>query len=88
MTKGFSQASADAAGIAGEAFQMANKRYKASANSADFLFMLTVADKKQHYLAIVSKDTGETLQTIDLGRDKKPSYEVDVVTNQGYWPIV
>jgi hypothetical protein len=70
---------------AGEAWRMAMARFKASANTPDFVFMMTETNKREYGLLKVNKDNGEIDATIDMGKDKEPSYEVDNITNKVFY---
>ncbi len=60
------------------------KRFSASAQSPNFMFMITVNDKKDNRLIRVNKDTGEVMDFISLGKEKEPVYEVDNIYNRVY----
>ena len=70
---------------AADAFAAANARFKATTQSADFLFMMISRDKKLTGLAQIDKRTGELINFIDMNKDKEPAYELDVITNQVYY---
>ncbi|HNQ12966.1 MAG TPA: hypothetical protein PKM16_07170, partial [Bacteroidia bacterium] len=70
---------------AGKAFKAMNTRFKASAESNSSLLMMTQTDAKKVGLQEMNKDTGEVGTFIDLGKDKEPVYEVDVVENRIYY---
>jgi outer membrane protein assembly factor BamB len=73
------------AGLAQEYIDFARRRYEASAQSRDFVFMMTRDDDRGLALAQVSKLSGDVLGSIDLGRDKEPSYQVDDIANQIFY---
>jgi len=60
-------------------------RFKATANAPDYVFMVTVTESKENRLVRVSKDTGDVMDFIGLGKDKDPVYEVDNIYNQVYY---
>lgn len=68
-----------------EAFAAASKRFKATAETQDFMFMLTQLPSKEHALLQVNKADGKTEGQVGLGKDKTPSYEVDAVLNKVYY---
>ncbi len=71
---------------AGKYMKAINQRFKATASSADFMFMMTEGDgRKDNRLIRVSKTTGEVVDYISLGKDKDPSYEVDNIENKIYY---
>jgi outer membrane protein assembly factor BamB len=57
----------------------ARKRYEASAESRDFVFMLVQNDDQRVSLAQVSKLDGKIVGQIDMRGDQAPSYQVDDV---------
>ncbi|PJA08385.1 MAG: hypothetical protein COX70_03815 [Flavobacteriales bacterium CG_4_10_14_0_2_um_filter_32_8] len=63
----------------------ATKRFKASSESTNSLFMMIEIGKKQYGLAQISKETGEKIATIDMAKDKTPSYDLDIVENTVYY---
>ena len=63
----------------------ATKRFKASAQTQDFVFIMIETDQKKYALIQVDKNTGEKISSIDLSRDKTPSYQVDGLTNAVYY---
>lgn len=77
---GYAQASQQAAFLSARYGEAARTRFKATAVSRDFVFMM-VKQAKGYGLARVDKGTGRIESIIDLGRDKDPIYEVDAVSN-------
>lgn len=67
-----------------ESMKKAFARFKATAQSRDFVFILKEADKGNH-LAQVKKSDGQIKEFIDLGKEKKPSYQVDDVESKIYY---
>ena len=67
--------------LRGGYFGAARERFQASASARDFLFMMVRQDNKRLGLAQVSKDNGEIVSLIDLGRERKPTYQVDDIGN-------
>ncbi len=78
------QISNAAMGAASESFKKANERFKATAQTRDYVFVLTRVDKACSLLQ-VSKNDGKVIETIDLGSDKKPVYSVDDVAGRIYY---
>jgi outer membrane protein assembly factor BamB len=71
---------------AGKYMQAISKRFKATANSPDFMFMMTEGEgRKDNRLIRVSKTNGEVMDYVSLGKDKSPSYEVDNISYQIYY---
>lgn len=81
---GYLQASEQLGGISGDYAREARRRFQASAVSRDFVFMMVVEDKKPA-LAQVSKNNGEIIAMIDMGKDKEPSYQVDDVEERIFY---
>jgi hypothetical protein len=80
LERGFSDLSQGYAGLASDYVSFARRRYEASAESRDFAFMMTQDDDRRAQLLSVSKLDGTVAATIDMGRDKEPSYQVDDVS--------
>lgn len=85
FSEGFGQLSQGYAGLAGDYIEFARRRYQASAESRDFVFMMTRDADRNISLVQVSKLDGEVLGSIDLGRDKEPDYQVDDIANQIFY---
>lgn len=81
----YGDASKSAMGYAGKMLQQANKRFKATQQTPEYVFMLTETGKRQYALIRVSKKSGDILSTIDLGKDKTPVYEIDGVENRVFY---
>ena len=82
---GFGELQQGYAGLAQDYIAFARKRYQASAQSRDFVFMMVQDEQRNISLAQVSKIDGRILGHIDLDRDKEPDYQVDGVTNQVFY---
>jgi len=78
---GYAQAGEQLTNLSARYGEAARTRFKASASSPDFVFMMVKQDRGQYGLAKVSKATGRIEAVINLGRDKEPIYEVDAVSN-------
>ncbi len=65
----------------------AKKRYKATSASQDDMFMMTRKPDKSIALIRVNKDSGEVEQSIDMGKDKTPMYQVDELSRSVYYGI-
>ncbi|MCD4794387.1 MAG: PQQ-binding-like beta-propeller repeat protein [Bacteroidales bacterium] len=86
VTEAYGELGAAGFSYAKKYMKAVNQRFKATANSPDFIFMMTVGDgRKDNRLIRVNKDTGEVMDFVSLGKDKKPSYEVDNISNQIYY---
>ena len=64
--------------------QQANARFKATASTSATLFILSDAGKREFVLMRVNKSDGSLGETIALGKDKTPLYEVDGFDNAVY----
>ncbi len=78
------------------AMAAAKRRFKASAVTSDFIFMMITLDKQKtgvakalegrnYGLVRVSKNTGEIIETINMKDEKEPSYQVDDVQSAIYY---
>ena len=81
FSEGYTQLSEGYTGLAADYFRAARARFQASTDSRNFVFMMVRQENKRIGLAQVSKADGNIVGTIDLGRDKKPSYQVDDIGN-------
>jgi outer membrane protein assembly factor BamB len=79
LEKGFSDLQQGYQGLATDYVSFARKRYQASAEARDFVFMMVQSDDHRVSLAQVSKIDGKILGQIPMHDDKEPSYEVDDV---------
>lgn len=89
MTGAISNAYGDAAN-SGMSFtkkcvDAAGMRFKATSQSSSCMFMMVELGKKQYGLIQVNKDSGEKTATIDMAKDKSPSYDLDMVTSTVYY---
>lgn len=73
--------SKEATGFALQSIKQAQARFKATAQSRDFVIILTDTDRG-NVLAVVNKNTGELIGEVNLGREKNPKYTVDDITGQ------
>lgn len=85
VSNAYGDASRSAAGFTGRMIAAANKRFKATQEANDYMYMLTEVGKKQYQLIRVSKKNGEILSTIELGKDKTPVYEIDGIENRVFY---
>ena len=73
--------SKEATGFALQSIKQAQARFKASAQSRDFVIILADTERG-NVLAVVNKNTGELIGEVNLGREKNPKYTVDDITGQ------
>jgi hypothetical protein len=64
---------------------MAQQRFKATTETPEYNLIMTSPDKTTVQLIQVSKITGEVQSTIQLGKDKNPKYDVDMVDGKLYY---
>jgi outer membrane protein assembly factor BamB len=82
LSEGYTEMAEGYGGLARDYWRTAGERFQASAAARDFVFMMVRQDNKRYGLAQVSKDTGEIMSIIDLGKEKDPAYQVDDIENQ------
>jgi outer membrane protein assembly factor BamB len=87
FARGYGQLSEDLAGLSGDYFRKASARFKASAATEDFVFMMIRSQEKGVDLARVSKSTGEIVDRVRLGRDREPDYQADAIANRIYYLV-
>lgn len=75
-----------AGGAASMAFSAANKRFKATKESRDYIMVLTKTDEGIE-LVKINKDTGESENSISLGKNRKPNYAIDLIEGIVYLEI-
>ncbi len=85
LSNGFGDLAQGYQGLAGDYVRIARRRYEASAESRDVLFMMVQHDDRRVALAQVSKRDGRILAEIDLHRDKEPVYQVDDISSFVYY---
>ncbi len=85
LSEGYSNISDQGFAYSKDAMNYANQRFKASAITPNYVFMITELEKKQIALIQVSKNDGKVLQKIDLNKDKNPVYEIDQITSRLYY---
>jgi outer membrane protein assembly factor BamB len=85
LSRGFGDLSHGYQNLSGDYVRFARRRYEASAESRDFLFMMVQHEDRRIALAQISKRDGRILSEIDLGRDKEPAYQVDDVSSSVFY---
>jgi outer membrane protein assembly factor BamB len=81
----YAEGSAHLAHLSARYGEAARTRFKATAVSPDFVFMIVKRSRGTCGLARVSKETGRMEAVIDLGGDRQPVYDVDAVANLVYY---
>lgn len=78
LAKAYSTAGAELTGYSQQSAALATKRFKASLNASDYVFMMTHAEHGNgNVLLEVDKDNGRPRDRVDLGNDREPAYAVD-----------
>ncbi|MEQ8881721.1 MAG: hypothetical protein RLQ12_18900 [Cyclobacteriaceae bacterium] len=85
LSQGFGELSNQGFAYSKDAMSIASARFKASAKTPEFMFILTETDKKEYGLVQVDKLTGNAVSTIDLNKDKEPSYELDEIYGRVFY---
>ena len=81
LHKGFGDLQQGYQGLSSAYAQFARRRYQASAEARDFVFMMVQDEERHVSLAQVSKLDGRIVGQIAMQGDKEPSYEVDDIGN-------
>ena len=80
LASAYSQAGEQLTGYSHQSAALATKRFKASLNASDSVFMLTHAqDGNGNILLEIDKDSGQPRARVDLGKEREPVYAVDDV---------
>ena len=81
----FGEASLSGASYTASFIKQANQRFKATSETPNYMLIMTAVSSKDIKLIQVSKATGETLNTIQIGKDTDPIYDVDMVEGKLYY---
>lgn len=92
----FGAYASDARAYSKMAMTAAKKRFKASAESSNFVFMMIKLDKEKtgvgkmfesatYGLIQVDKDSGNIIETIDMANEQEPSYQVDDISQSIFY---
>ncbi|NVO03878.1 MAG: PQQ-binding-like beta-propeller repeat protein [Bacteroidetes bacterium] len=81
----FGEAAAAGVGYTVNFIQQANQRFKATSETPSYMLIMTAEASKNIKLVQVSKLTGEILNTIQIGKDKDPIYDVDMIDGKLYY---
>jgi len=98
VSEGYSEMGAGYKAYSKNAMAAAKKRFKASTETSNFVFMMVELDKEKtgtgkmfekatFGLVQVSKDSGEVIDMIDMANEKEPSYEVDGISNSIFYRL-
>jgi outer membrane protein assembly factor BamB len=87
VSQAYGNAAASGMSFTKKCIETAGKRFKASQTSSNSIFMMVELGKKQYGLVQINKDTGEKMATIDMAKDKSPSYDVDIIENTVYYKM-
>ena len=82
LATAYSQGGQQLQGYSRQSAAMATKRFKASLNLPEFVFMLTKApDGKGNVLLQIDKSTAQPQARVNLGKDNEPAYAVDDIAD-------
>jgi len=82
LATAYSQGGQQLQGYSRQSAAMATKRFKASLNLPEFVFMLTKApDGKGNVLLQINKTTAEPQARVNLGKENEPAYAVDDIAD-------
>jgi hypothetical protein len=85
ISKAFGDATLTGASYTASYIKMAQQRFKATTQTQDYMLVMTSETKKDSKLLQVSKASGKILNTIQLGKDKEPVYDVDMVEGKLFY---
>lgn len=96
QTRAAKDITANVSGVLGEAavtganytmayIKMAQQRFKATTQTQNYMLVMTAESKKDIRLLQVSKSTGAVMNTITIGKDKDPVYDVDMIDGKLYY---
>jgi hypothetical protein len=85
ISQALGNASVTGAGYTMAYIKMAQQRFKATTQSQAFMLVMTSETKKDSKLLQVNKVDGKILNTIQLGKDKEPIYDIDLVDGKLYY---
>jgi hypothetical protein len=85
ISRVFGGAAVTGAGYTMAYIKMAQQRFKATTQTQEYMLVMTSETKKESKLLQVSKTNGKVLNTIQLGKDKDPIYDVDLVDGKLYY---
>lgn len=81
----YGNASKSAFGATTKFLEAANKRFTATTQSSDFIYILSEVAKNEYHLIKVSKTSGQTVDDVNFGKNKTPKYELDYIENVIYY---
>jgi hypothetical protein len=85
ISRAFGDATVTGVNYTAQYIKMAQQRFKATTQTQDYMLVMTSETKKDAKLLQVSKADGKIKNTIWLGRDKDPVYDVDMVEGKLYY---
>jgi hypothetical protein len=85
ISKAFGDATVAGAGATASYIKMAQQRFKATTQTNDYMLVMTSEGKKDAKLLQVSRKNGQVMNTILLGKDKEPVYDVDMWLGRLYY---
>ena len=85
ISRVFGDAAVTGAGYTASYIKMAQQRFKATTQTQEYMLVMTSETKKDSKLLQVSKTDGKVINSIPLGKDKQPIYDVDLVEGKLYY---
>ncbi len=85
ISKTFGDATVKGATYTAAYIAMAQQRFSATTQATDYMLVMTAESKKDVKLLQVSKVDGKVMNTIQIGKDKDPVYDVDLVDGKLYY---
>lgn len=85
ISKAFGDATVKGASYTAAYIAMAQQRFTATTQATDYMLVMTAESKKDVKLLQVSKTDGKVINTIQIGKDKDPVYDVDLVDGKLYY---
>ena len=98
VSEGYDEMAGDYKAYSKTAMSAAKRRFKATSESNNFIFMMVELEKEKtgaakmfegatFGLAQVSKDSGDVIDLIDMAKEKEPSYAVDPIAKAIYYRL-
>ncbi len=85
ISKAFGDVTLKGASYTAAYITMAQQRFTATTQATDYMLIMTAETKKDIRLLQVSKIDGKVMNTIQIGKDKDPIYDVDMVEGKLYY---
>jgi hypothetical protein len=85
VSRGLGEAAVTGGKYTASYIKMVGERYKATTQARDYMLVMTAESKNDIRLVQVSKKDGSVMNTIQIGKDKDPVYDVDLVDGKLYY---